>query len=307
MHFTTDVHTNIAFDEISGGGRLQCLLTNVQLSDKSGASSTVRIKLDTGACGNLLPFNIYKKIHPQESIKELHKTIDKRVCLEAYNKSEIKQLGTCCLTVGHGKSAKLCHFYIVLDYCRSILGLNDIHSLSLIAINCDVTDKWSANNLRPVGSASIVNAVEEKSGSVLSKERIVNGRFKKIFSGVGHFPVEPVDIVLSEDNEPVQKPAHRVPVVMKDKFKWELESTEKVGIISRLDRNTPTPWLNSYVIVKKPNGSLRICLDPTDLNKYIAHPVCNSRTLDDVSQQLKDAKYFNVFATKGFSHLPLSA
>ena len=83
---------------------------------------------------------------------------------------------------------------------------------------------------------------------------------------------------------------------------------EKAGIISRLDRNTPTPWLNSYVIVKKPNGSLRIYLDPTDLNKNIVHPVCNSRTLDDVSHQLKDAKYFSVFdATKGFFHLPLSA
>ena len=146
------------------------LLTDVKLSDNSGASSTVRIKLDTGACGNLLPFNIYKKIHPQVSIKGLRKIIDKRVCLEAYNKSEIKQLGTCHLTVGHGKCAKLCHFYMVPDYCRPILGLNDIHSLSLIAIKCDVTDKWSANNLRPMGSASIVAAVEEQSSSVLSKE-----------------------------------------------------------------------------------------------------------------------------------------
>ena len=138
VHFTTDVHhtahTNNAFDKISSDRKLQCLLTDVKLSDNSGASSTVRIKLDTGACGNLLPFNIYKKIHPQVSIKGLCKTIDKRVCLEAYNKSEIKQLGTCCLTVGHGKNAKLCHFCIVPDYCRPILGLNDIHSLSLIVI-----------------------------------------------------------------------------------------------------------------------------------------------------------------------------
>ena len=159
-----------------------------------------------------------------------------------------------------------------------------------------------------MGSASIVNAVEEQSGSVLSKQRIVNGRFKKIFLGVGHFPIEPVDIVLSEDNESVQKPACRVPVAMKEKFRKELQSMVKAGIISKLDRNTPTPWLNSYIIVKKPNGSLRICLDPTDLNKYIVRPVCNSRTLDDVSHQLKDAKYFSVFhATKGFFHLLLSA
>ena len=125
---------------------------------------------------------------------------------------------------------------------------------------------------------------------------------------MGRFPIEPVDIFLSEDSEPVQKPAHRMPVAVKEKFKEELHSMEKVGIISKLDRNTPTPWLNSYIIVKKPNGSLRICLDPTDLNKYIVQPVCNSRTLDDVSHQLKDAKYFSVFdVTKGFFHLPLSA
>ena len=273
VHFTTNVHhkahTNIAFDEISSDSKLQHILTDVRLSDYSGASIMVRIKLGTGACGNLLRFNIYKNIHPQGSIKDLHKTIDKRVCLEAYNKSEIKQLGTCCLTVGHGKSIKLCHFYIVLDYCKPILGLNDIHSLSLIAIKCDVTDKWSANSLRPMGSVSIVDAVEEQSGSVLSKEQIVNGRFKKIFSGVGHFPIKPVDFVLSEDNEPMQKPACRVPVAMKENFRKELQSMAKAGIILKLDRNTPTLWLNSYAIVKKPNGSLRICLDPTDLNKYI--------------------------------------
>ena len=68
---------------------------------------------------------------------------------------------------------------------------------------------------------------------------------------MGHFPIEPVDIVPSEDNVPVQKLAHRVSVAMKEKFKKELQSMEKAGIISKLDRNTPTPWLNSNVIVKK--------------------------------------------------------
>ena len=102
-----------------------------------------------------------------------------------------------------------------------------------------------------MASASIVDAVEEQSCSVLSKEQIVNGRFKKIFSGVGRFPIEPVDIVPSEDNVPVQKPARRVPVAIKENFKTELRAMAKMGIISKLDRNTLTPWLNSYVIVKK--------------------------------------------------------
>ena len=70
-------HTNIVFDEISSDRKLQCLPTDVKLSDNSGASSTVRIKLDTGACGNLLPLNIYRKIHPLVSVKICVKLLTK--------------------------------------------------------------------------------------------------------------------------------------------------------------------------------------------------------------------------------------
>ena len=65
-------------------------------------------------------------------------------------------------------------------------------------------------------------------------------------------------------------------------------------------------WLNSFVIVKKPNGNLRVCLDPTDLNKYIIHPICNLRTLEEIIDMLKGSMYFAVFdSTKSFFHVPL--
>ena len=31
----------------------------------------------------------------------------------------------------------------------------------------------------------------------------------------------------------------------------------------------PTDWVNGLVIVEKPNGELRICLDPRNLNQAI--------------------------------------
>ena len=80
------------------------------------------------------------------------------------------------------------------------------------------------------------------------------------------------------------------------------------GILSKLDdANINVPeWLNSFVVVKKPKGKLRICLDPTDLNPYIVRPVCNARTLDEIIALLKDAVHFAVFdSTKGFFHVPL--
>ena len=60
--------------------------------------------------------------------------------------------------------------------------------------------------------------------------------------------------------------------------------------------------------MKKPNGSLCICLDPTDLNKEIVRPVCNSQTINNMVHKLKDTKYFAVFDTsKEFFHVPLDA
>ena len=105
----------------------------------------------------------------------------------------------------------------------------------------------------------------------------------------------------------VQKPPRRVPIAMKAKYKQELQAMEAQGIISKYDGHDISPeWLNSFVIVKKPKGSLRICLDLMDLNEDIIRPGCNSQTMDDVVHRLKGAKFFAVFDTsKGFFQVPL--
>ena len=81
---------------------------------------------------------------------------------------------------------------------------------------------------------------------------------------------------------------------------------EKQGIISKLDHNQATEWLNSFAVVKKSKGDLRNCLDPPNLHKHIVRPLCILNTLDEVSLKVKDAKFFSMFdASKGFFHLQL--
>ena len=147
-----------------------------------------------------------------------------------------------------------------------------------------------------------------KTGTILNKEILVHRpKFKSVFSGVGRFPVEPGNIQLSDNALPVQKPARCVPMSLKDKYEQEIHSMEKQDIISKLEHNQTTEWLNSFDVVKKLNGDLRICLDPTDLNKCIVRPVCNLNTFDEVSFKIKDAKFSLIFdASKGFVHLPLN-
>ena len=141
-----------------------------------------------------------------------------------------------------------------------------------------------------------------------SPDWIVNNpKYKHLFQGIGRFKCDLVQIKLTQNATPVQKPPRRVPLALKDQFKQELDNMVSQGILSKLDDvNVNAPeWLNSFVVVKKPNGKLRICLDPTDLNPFIVRPVCNARTMDEIAL-LKDAVHFAVFdSTKGFFHVPL--
>ena len=141
--------------------------------------------------------------------------------------------------------------------------------------------------------------------TALKKKLVPSSTKKSLYMGPGlnqsfqvlaDSPVEPVNIQLSDDAVPIQKPARHIPMSLKDKFEQEIHSMEKQGIISKLDHNQGAEWLNSFVVVKKPNGDLRVCFDPADLIKYIVRPVCNnSNTSDEASFKLKDTKFFSVF------------
>ena len=56
-------------------------------------------KVDSSACGNLIPLSLYLDLFPNSSVRDLQSTIDHRVQLVAYNKNLIKQYGTCYLKV----------------------------------------------------------------------------------------------------------------------------------------------------------------------------------------------------------------
>ena len=81
----------------------------------------------------------------------------------------------------------------------------------------------------------------------------------------------------------------------------------KASILMEVTPEMSTPeWLNSFIIMKIPNGNLRVCLDPTDLNTHIIHPICNMRTLEEIIDMLKGSMYFAVFSsTKSFFHVPV--
>ena len=58
--------------------------------------------------------------------------------------------------------------------------------------------------------------------------------------------------------------------------------------------------------MEKPNGKVRLCLDPRNLNKAIQREHYPMKTVEEVAAELSDAKVFSVLdATSGFWHIKL--
>ena len=67
-----------------------------------------------------------------------------------------------------------------------------------------------------------------------------------------------------------------------------------------------TDWVNSMVTVVKPNGKLRICIDPRDLNKAIKRGYYPMRTIEEIASRMPNAKLFSVLdASSGFWQVQL--
>ena len=74
------------FDEVSTAPSLQCVLTDLHVKPIGVSQSDwlkEHFKVDSGACGNLMPLGMYKSLYNRESLVS---TINHSVHLLDYNK-----------------------------------------------------------------------------------------------------------------------------------------------------------------------------------------------------------------------------
>ena len=89
-------------------------------------------KIESCACGNLIPLSLYLELFPNSSMSDLRPTIDHRVQLVTYNKNLIKQHGTCYLKVKLNDRVHICKFYVVDSHFNPIIGVGSCLKLGLI-------------------------------------------------------------------------------------------------------------------------------------------------------------------------------
>ncbi|KAK2712700.1 hypothetical protein QYM36_011401, partial [Artemia franciscana] len=238
-------------------------------------NTCVNFKIDTGAEVNVLPSQIYSMLNPQPST--LH-TFD---ILTSYCDGKLKVLGTCNLKLQRkdNQDPEVHKFYIVSTAKQPLLCKNSSVSLGLIKFLNEVTKK-----------------PDQTVDRILSE-------YEDVFQGIGKLEGK-CHIYLKKNCQPTVQPPKRIPISMQDRFKAEFSRLETLGVIEKVSK--PTEWVNSTVIVEKPDGSLRLCLDPRNLNKCIKRPHYPIPTFDDVAIKCANSKkFFKLDARHGYWSMEL--
>ena len=129
--------------------------------------------------------------------------------------------------------------------------------------------------------------------------------YEDVFKGLGKIKNVHHTIQLKDDARPIIHAPRRIPVSLRQPLKEELDRMVKSDVIIKIDK--PTDWVNSMVIVKKKNNKLRICLDPSSLNKAIRREHFPLQTIEEVASRMPAAKYFTVLdANHGYWQVCLS-
>ena len=122
-----------------------------------------------------------------------------------------------------------------------------------------------------------------------------------MFSGLGRLK-DRYKIKLRSDAKPFALSAsRRIAVPLLPKVKAELQRMENLGVISKID------MCAGMVVVPKPNGTVRICVDLTKLNDSVCRERHILPSVEHALAQIGGARHFSKLdANSGFWQVKLS-
>ncbi|PFX12096.1 Retrovirus-related Pol polyprotein [Stylophora pistillata] len=83
----------------------------------------------------------------------------------------------------------------------------------------------------------------------------------------------------------------KLPIALQEDVKQELDRLVDIGVLIPVEE--PSVWVSQMAVVKRPDGSLRICIDRQPLNEALQREHYRLPTLDDVLPNVNNAKVFS--------------
>ena len=150
----------------------------------------------------------------------------------------------------------------------------------LLALNA-----WIQLGLIKRTTALVVHNILQQYHDVFEDLGIMNGKQPK-----NHVDTSVITVIYQP---------RKVPFPMLNRLREELSRLELLTVIHKVDH--PTDWVNSLRKVEKPNGKLRLCLDPKDFNKAIKRHHYELPTAETISAKMSGATVFSkIDASNGY-------
>ena len=233
---------------------------------------TSEILVDTGASINIIDQSTY------ERIGLLKVKRDKGPKLLPYGGSNpLKTLGTLKLHVETKTRQDIFKFHLVEGNYGSLIGFQSASDLGLVQV---------------INKINRVNNPIEK--------------YQHLFNGIGKLKNKTVKLHINKDVKPVALRHRRTPFHLRDKVKAEIKRLVDEDIIEKVE-NEPTPWISPIVTPPKKGGQeIRLCVDMREPNKAIVRERHIMPTLDELVNDLNQAKIFSKLdLTSGYHQLEL--
>jgi hypothetical protein len=220
-----------------------------------------QVKIDTGA-----RVNVMSRHHFLELGYRLSSLKQSNVILVSFNQSLVRPLG-CMYIETEIRGKRLPMLFQVVPTCANVLiCYRDAVRASLITpATCEDFDLWDFPDVETL--------------SIYKKEVI--------------------HLELASDAVAKNFPTRKVPLALEDEVREELQRMEDEGVIVK--ENDPTDWCSPLLVRRKPNGKLRVCMDPRYLNTFLKRATYPLPDVESVFPKFRGAKFFSKLdMTAGF-------
>jgi transposase InsO family protein len=230
-------------------------------------SISTPFKIDTGAAVTAVPSSFSHKIHCVQKPDKL---------LKGAANQKLQVIGKAIVTLSVGSKSITDTVYLIEGLVTPLLGKPAIQQLDLIRF---------VQEIQPHNNQWIT-------------------RFPTLFQGLGSMGGE-VKIRLKDKSEPfAQAVPRRIAAARKPPLKRELDRMVRMGVIQKIE--VPTEWCSPCIVVPKPNGKIRVCIDFTRLNQSVKREYHPLPTTEDTLSMLQGAKVFSkVDANSGYWQMRL--
>ena len=241
----------------------------------------IEMQVDCGATVNILP-----KKHVPHNVEIVQSP--RKLSLYGSDAS-IEAEGHCRVWIKNPKTHKKYNveFVVVDKDCVPLIGAQTAQYMKLIKVKYENIAVVQSS----VGQCNQSQNVKDSSGqsqSVNTKSEVLES-YGDVFKGLGKMPGT-VHLQTDSSVEPVVMPPRRVPIAVKEKLKKELDRLQGIGVIEPVSE--PTDWVSGLVAVEKPNGKVRVCIDPQYLNRALKRGHYPLPVIDDVLPMLNNVKVF---------------